>query len=299
MVVLAAAGEFKLTNGDILKGELARFSDDGIVVRLDVGGFSPAVPWGRVSQETLKEIAQNEQAKSFAEPYIDIPIEERRRDKPQKKEIVVREPPRVALAAGKPSIIAGLSTPIGMVVLGLLYAANLFVGVEVARFRGRPPGLVAAVSAIFPIIGPALFALMPASGAPPPEAPAEAPAPHEPAAPAPAQKGGGGGLSVAGHGAPAAAAGNAAYSQVYNRSNTTFDRRFFETKFTGFFRVVPSDAEKDMVLVVKAAKAEYVARRISRISSNEMHMQLQRGNTEVSVAYGEIVEVSVRHKDAK
>jgi hypothetical protein len=86
---------------------------------------------------------------------------------------------------------------------------------------------------------------------------------------------------------------------VYNRSNTTFDRRFFETKFTGFFRVVPAENEKDLVLVVKAAKSEYIARRISRISMGEMHLQLQRGGTEVSVPFGEIMEVSVRNKDAK
>jgi len=299
MVLVAAGGEFKLTNGDILKGEGANFTDDGLAVRLAVGGFSPTVPWGRISQETLKELLQNPQAKPFVEPYIEIPPEERRRDKPAKKEIIVRDPPRVTLASGKPSILAAFGTPIGMFIAGILYIANLFIAVEVARFRSRPPGLVAAVSALFPFFGPALFAVLPAASAHSPDAAPETAPQEAAAAPAAAPKGSAGGLSVAGHAAPAQAGGSAAYAQVYNRSNTTFDRRFFETKFTGFFRMVPSDAEKDMVLVVKAAKAEYVARRISRISSNEMHLQLQRGNTEVSVSYGEIVEVSVRHKDAK
>jgi hypothetical protein len=54
-----------------------------------------------------------------------------------------------------------------------------------------------------------------------------------------------------------------------------------------------------MVLVVRTAKQEYIARRISRISSSEVHLQLLRGNTEAGVPFGEISEVLVRHKDAK
>jgi hypothetical protein len=84
---------------------------------------------------------------------------------------------------------------------------------------------------------------------------------------------------------------------VFKRTEVTMDRRFFETKFAGFFRMVPENP--DMVLAVRTAKQEYVARRISRISSNEVHLQLLRGNTEVGVPFGEISEVQVRHKDAK
>jgi hypothetical protein len=86
-------------------------------------------------------------------------------------------------------------------------------------------------------------------------------------------------------------------AQTYKRTEVTMDRRFFETKFAGYFRMVPENP--DMVLVVRTAKQEYVARRISRISSSEVHLQLLRGNTEVGVPFGEISEVLVRHKDAK
>jgi hypothetical protein len=154
------------------------------------------------------------------------------------------------------------------------------------------------VAAVAPIIGPAILAAIPARSQEVYQAPEPAPAEVAPAA-ADQKVAGPSGMGLAAHGTPGGAAANPAYAQVYNRSNTTFDRRFFETKFTGFFRVMPSDAEKDMVIVVKAAKAEYIARRISRISMQEMHMQLQRGGTEVSVPFSEMVEVSVRHKDAK
>jgi hypothetical protein len=62
--------------------------------------------------------------------------------------------------------------------------------------------------------------------------------------------------------------------------------------------VVPTEPEKSLVIVVKAAKAEYKASRISRISANEIHFQVQTG-AEVSVPFAEIVEVAVKPKGAK
>ena len=56
---------------------------------------------------------------------------------------------------------------------------------------------------------------------------------------------------------------------------------------------------KDMVLEFKGTKKEYVARRVSRISANEIHVQLIDGKKEVAVNFGEIVQVALRHKDAK
>jgi hypothetical protein len=54
-------------------------------------------------------------------------------------------------------------------------------------------------------------------------------------------------------------------------------------------------------MVIKAVRGEYVAKRISRISMNEMHLQLQSGNAsaEVMVPFVEIQSVQIRHKDAK
>lgn len=107
-----------------------------------------------------------------------------------------------------------------------------------------------------------------------------------------------GGLSIAANEKPAAAA--TTHSAVYTRGDNTFNRRFFETKFPGFFRVVPSEADKDLILVVKTGRGEYVAKRITRISSNEMHiLPLKTGTAEVLVPFGEVIQVQVRHKDAK
>lgn len=298
------AAEYRLQNGDVYKGEAASFNDDGLVVRLESGGFSPRVPWGKLTQETLKEIAANPAAKELVEPYIEVPIEERQREKQQRREIRVADPPRVALVEGKPGLLASLMNPVGYLILGVLYFANLYAGFHVAKFRSRPVALVVGVSAVAPVIGPAIFAAMPSGeevahgGELAESAPAitEAVNPMAQALPSGMQ---GSSLGLAAHGKPAAAASaNAAYNQVYTRANTSFDRRFFETKFTGFFRVVPSDAEKDLVIVVKTAKTEIVATRITRVSAAEIHFQSQRG-AEVSVPYGEMTEVSTRPKGSK
>ena len=79
-----------------------------------------------------------------------------------------------------------------------------------------------------------------------------------------------------------------------------FNRRFFETKFPGFFGVVRREADKDMVLFIKAARGQYIGERISRISANDMYVQVHKGEAseEVMVPFSEIQEVQLKHRDS-
>ena len=300
----AFGAEYRLTNGDVYRGEAISFNDDGVVVSLEIGGFSPRIPWGKLTQETLRELAELPEAKLYAEPYIEIPPEVKAAERAKRRQINVIEPPDKVPHVDEgddTGFFAAMANPLGYALLGLLYLANLYAAMEIARFRGRSKALVVGVSAIAPILGPVLFALIPGAHAhidtsvvPEAPAPAENVNPMQQALPA-GMAAGGLGLASAGAGKAAA---NPAYTTVHTRANATFDRRFFETKFSGFFRVVPADAEKDLVIVVKTPKQELIATRISRISGSEVHFQLQRG-TEASVGFGEITEVSVRPKGAK
>src|SRR5688572_15025370 len=167
----AFAAEYKLTNGDVYTGQAASFNDDGIVVRLDLGGFSPRVPWGKLDQNTLQALMENPEAKDFVEPYIEVPIEVKEAEKEKKKEIRVTEPPdKVPHTPARIGFFAAMANPLGYALLGALYLANLYAAVQIARFKGRPIALVAGISAIAPVFGPVLFALLPASGYVPPEA---------------------------------------------------------------------------------------------------------------------------------
>ncbi|HEX4342233.1 MAG TPA: hypothetical protein VH255_02520, partial [Verrucomicrobiae bacterium] len=76
--------------------------------------------------------------------------------------------------------------------------------------------------------------------------------------------------------------------------------RFFETKFPGFFGLVRRAGDKDMVLVLKTARGEYIGQRISRISANELHLQVEQGgaSSEVMIPFNDIKEIQLKHQDA-
>jgi hypothetical protein len=103
------------------------------------------------------------------------------------------------------------------------------------------------------------------------------------------------------HAEPAKEASNVPAATRYQRGQFTFNRRFFETKFPGFFGVVRREAERDLVLEIKSARGQYISQRISRIAANDLHLQVQKGaaSEEVMIPFQDIQEIVMRHKDAK
>jgi hypothetical protein len=87
---------------------------------------------------------------------------------------------------------------------------------------------------------------------------------------------------------------------TYQRGQFTFNRRFIETKFPGFFGIVRREAERDMVLAIKTSRGEYSGQRISRIAANDLHLEIQRGGAteEVLIPFQEIQQIRLKHKDA-
>jgi hypothetical protein len=87
-------------------------------------------------------------------------------------------------------------------------------------------------------------------------------------------------------------------TEVFQRGQFMFNRRFFETKFSGFFGIVRREADKNKVLQVKTPHALFVAERISRIAANEVHFEVLRGDSrqEVMVPFAEIQEIQLKHK---
>lgn len=295
------ADDFRLANGNTLQGELRNADEEGIVVQLDVGGFTRREPWINLSQETLRQLAQDPEIRDFAEPFIE-PTPEELSARRERKEIVVRPvPTRFERPAELPGFFGGLMSPIGILLLVILAAANLYAAYEIALFRQQSTAIVCTVSFFLPVLGPIIFLSLPtqsASTEPGYEVPAEvsAGAAARKTTGVVTAKSSGLSLAAADKAGPAAAHSQ---PQIYNRGEHTFNRRFFETKFPGFFRVVAGDAEKDLVLVFKCVKNEYVGKRISRISSNELHLQLLNTTTEMSIPFGDITSVTLRHKDAK
>jgi hypothetical protein len=179
----------------------------------------------------------------------------------------------------------------------------------VALFRAQPPGLVCGLAAIpgLGLASPIVFLSMktrmtrtePAVETVA-EAPAEAAAAEEEVNPMHATGAEHpSGLKLAAS-EPANAKSALPETVTYQRGQFTFNRRFIETKFPGFFGVVRRDADKDMVLVIKSSRGEYIGQRITRIAANDMHLQIQHGHAteEVLVPFQEIQEIKLKHKDA-
>jgi hypothetical protein len=314
------AAEFHLIDGTDLSGEVASATDQGLVIRLKVGGFSERISWAKLTQETLKELAKDPKTTAgFVEPYIDVPPEEKAKAK--RKEIEIKPVPRPPRLEGRISLFAALNTPIGLLVLFIFLVANIYAGFEIAVFRHQPIVLSCVVSAFVPVVGPLIFLALPpreatehapdvaamsadqfasahpsAEAATPMESPASLTSRMKKKITSMFQSKPEGGLSLAAHQKPAAPKG-ALEPRLFRRGDTTFNRRFFETQFAPYFRVVLSEAEKTMVIAVKAGKNEYVGRRISRISGNEIGLQLQSGG-EVQVDFADIHEVQLRPKEA-
>jgi hypothetical protein len=238
----------------------------------------------------------------FVEPFIEPNPEE----KVKKTEVNLKQPPRLERPPSQTLLVAFFSSGLGIFVMLLLYAATIYAGFEVAIFRAQPPLLVCGLSAIpfLGVLSPIIFVALPTN------VKSAAPALDVPTEPKPqfvAEQGINpmlddkvahpSGLKLA-H--TEEAKSTLPETVTFQRGQFTFNRRFFETKFPGFFGVVRRDAEKDMVLVIKSTRGEYTTQRISRIAANDLHVQVQRGaaTEEVMVPFQEIKELRLKHKDA-
>lgn len=296
------AETFQLNDGRALTGEIlvSSANDAGVQVKTGEGTYE-RVSWSDFSQATLKELSQKPKLTQFVEPFIEIPQAER----VKRTEVKINEVPRLSLPP-KGSLLGGLfGSSVGLVCLLLIYAANIYAGYEVATVRAYPPAMVCGISAIAPFVGPIIFLCLPTrmqSGNEPMH-PAYATPAVEPVTSSfagdPAAAEHASGLHFAEQ--PAAeAAPTLPQTQVFARGQFTFNRRFIETKFSGFFAITRREAEKDLVLVLKTARGEFIASRITRIAANEMYAEVKKGpaTSEITVPFGEIQEIHIKHKDA-
>jgi len=300
LLLTATGAEFKLITGDVYRGELSAADDDGIVVRLETGEFSPRIDWAKLSDETLKALAGNPRAQRFVEPLIEPEVDPA---PPAVREIPIRPVAnRITLPETKRGLMASLTTPTGLILLLALFFSNLYAGYQVARFKWRPVALVCGLSAVLPVLGWLIFLVLPRQAAAEVENATEtAVAQTSVSAPSssPSEAPRSGAAAALGLSKSAAGGGGAADGspKVFKRGETTFNRRFFETQFPSFFRVIATDADRDLVIDISAGKHSVVANRISRISANEVHVKTPTGQ-EVGVPFTEVSQVTLRHKDA-
>lgn len=299
----ALAETYQLLTGETLSGEPVSFDEKGVVVKKADGTFASRVSWTNFTQDALKQLSTFPKARLFTEGLI-----EEEEDAASKKavEITPKPVPRLERLNRKASLGVLFASPLSVAILFILYLANVYAAYEISVFRNYPAPLVCGVAALAPLIGPIIFLSLPTKlESRVEEVVQEVPREHvmhddqsaafemssEPQASASAPS--------SPHASPRAIS-SPPPATIYHRGHTTFNRRFFETKLAGFLRVVPSDAEKDLVIQIKSARGEFVGSRISRIMPNELFMQINKGgaSSEVIIPFTEINEVKVRHKDA-
>jgi hypothetical protein len=285
-----------MADGTALVGDIVSFDDIGVKFRMGDGSYSDRFAWTKFSQDGLKTLANNPKIKLLVEPFIEKPPSER----PQKPPVEIKKDEdmkRLAMPLGQSLLGALFSSSVGLFALVLVYAANLYAGFEIAVVRARPKGLVMGVAAVLPILGPIIFLLMPVQmEAIPVEASTEA----DPATFAlPGQPTTLGEMQVTA-GAFHPPADSPAAGQIFQRGQFTFNRRFFETKFSGYFGVVRHGADKDMVLFVKTGGGKYQVERITRITASDVHLEVTLGEVrqEVMVPFADIQEIQLKPKGA-
>ena len=291
------AATYTLNDGTTVEGEPSSPNAQGVVIK-KADGTLPRVSWTNFTQEALKEFAKIPRAKPFLEPYLDI--EEPDDEKKPSLEIKPKPHPRLDRPDKKAGTGAMFSSTVSIVLFLLVYAANIYAAFEIAVFRNYHPGLVCGIAAVAPILGPVVFLCIPTRVQKShDELAAESMSQHGPAEPQLSYVHPGSGEAAAEEAAASAASAQSKVT-VYQRGQTSFNRRFFETKFAGFLRMVPGEDEKDKVIYIKSARGEHVGSRFSRIMPNEVHLQVQKGEatSDVIIPFGEIYEIQVRPKDA-
>jgi len=293
----ASGAAYSLTDGRAIEGEPISFNPQGVVLKLADGTFAPRVGWTNFTQEALKELYKLPKAKPFVEPYVEV--DEPDADKKPALEIKPKPIKRLERPDPKAGLGAIFSSPVTVVLFLLLWAGNIYAGFEIGIFRNYHPAMVAGIAAVAPVFGPVIFLCLPTRiQKSQDELAAESMAQYGEGEAAPT-------LSVPGsHDAAegedgAAVAAPVSRVTVYQRGQTTFNRRFFETKFAGFLKVVPGDAEKDMVIAIRSARGEHSGSRLTRILQNELHLQVAKGDatSDVIIPFSEIYEVQVKPRE--
>ncbi len=287
----ARADTYQLHEGGSVSGDIVLFNEAGVTLRTPTDSYTNVV-WPLFSQAALKQLSQNPKIKPLAEPFIEVP------PKVKKTNITIQEVSRLQLPPHESLFAALLSSSVGFVALLLMYAGNVYAAYEIALLRARPIVLTMGVAAVLPVLGPIIFLSMPIrqeteeAEQPQPEAqPFAVPGVAPVTGPAATT-----GIQVA----PAAAASAQPEAQIFQRGQFMFNRRFFETKFSGFFPTIRRPAERDLVLVVKTTRAQLIVNRITRIAANEAHFEVLQGASrqEVMVPFADILEIQLKHKDA-
>lgn len=289
---LFAAESLTQADGTSVSGDIVKSDDNGVMIHTTSDSYV-TIQWGQLSQDSLKHLADNPKLKQYVEPFIEPTAAER----PPKPEIRVNPVTRMTLPE-HPSIIGGMvGSSLGLFILLVIYAANLYGAYEVAIVRGKPVPLVIGVSAVLPIIGPIIFLSQPVK-----TASLDEPAPSE-AAPGAPEAATGGAPAVPGQEDIQIVSASWQGSQeekkpepqVFSRGKFTLNKRFIETKFAGYIGEPKGDA-KTYSMSIRTLKDKIAVECIKQVGPTEAIVETPNG--QLTVAFADILEIILTPKPA-
>lgn len=149
---------YGLADGTTISADIVSFNEVGVILKTPDDKYTDRMLWTQFSQEGLESFAQNPKVRPMVEPFINPPAPEK---SDRNANIKVQDVSRLTLPPKQGLIGAMMSSSVGFFMLLMIYLANLYAGYEVAVCRARPVPVVMGVSAVLPLIGPAVFYALP------------------------------------------------------------------------------------------------------------------------------------------
>jgi len=282
-----AAETYTLTDGTSFSGDISKADDYDVMIHTTSDTFTN-IQWPRFSQDTLKQFAGTKYA-AWAEPFIQ-PVAGAQR---AQQDIAIKPVTRMTLP-DHPSVFGGMvSSSLGLFMLLILYAANLYAAFEVAVVRGKPMAAVMGLSAVLPIIGPIIFLAQPMKAESTEEAPLEEGMPGGPpppgAAPAPGQED----IQIVAASWQGSQEEKKPQPQVFSRGKFTLNKRFIETKFANFIGEPKGDA-KNFTMEIKTLKETIAVECIKQVGPTDAILETPNG--QVTLPFADIQEIKLTPK---
>jgi hypothetical protein len=268
----APAETFSLADGTTVAGDIVKVDDTGMVFRM-AGDVYTNLPWARFSQESLKQLATVPKLKQIVEPFIEPDVAKHA----AKAEIKINDVTRLSLPENS-SLFGGLlHSSLGLILLLVVYAANLYAAYEISIIRARPAAQVVGLSAVLPFIGPIIFLAMPMKVEEAVEEPVQVSS--QPPASFSRPK-----AEVQVVEASSREDVRKPNALVFARGKFTFNKRFIETKFAGYIGEPKGEALKYTMTLKSGQQGDFIVERITQVGASEVVFEaVERGQVTVSL----------------
>ena len=235
-----------LTDGTSVTGDIVKSDDNGVMIHLTTETYThkhPVVPFFAGCVETALQPIRK--FKVMSSRLLNRPNRRARRRRKFKSKRSSNDD-----APEHPSVFGGLvHSSVGLFILLVIYAANLYAAFEIAMVRGKPVGAVMGLSAVLPIAGPIFFLMQPIKDEPAPEEAAGEAAPGGTPPPQDRRRK----FRLSPPRGSRSQEEKKPQPQVFARGKYTFNKRFIETKFAGFIGELKGDA-KNFTMEVRTLK---------------------------------------------